>query len=654
MGLLITSDDALINHASGRDCDTVIGFSELFAGEIKRCDAPWSRILLVADSVSVLRAMLPQLVVLPYESKVFELVVGGLPKRGLVRLPHGSVGIRAVVTAQQDIVEEPVPHTRFAVRFRGVLPLADPLAAMLEGGSSAFQRPATGLRVGIEHDAAAALPWVCGDPSAVRFAAGSPALPDGAFSVDVVLATGGDAAAAGTPAVLAVGEPARRPSWRDLVDAPRDTLEAFVAHAQQPGLLPPVDTDTLRPVGFRPDAGTDEVRLRRLGGCEVNHLAFGGPGEWSSAQFDDWSGLSERVVDQLRTYRAVHDDPHAHQGPVQHAAFLAQAAAAALPVVTTGLGDTVRRLLGEPLADEIAAVTPRVLADPVRREAYAMSIRRLAFARHGTRQRWGAVARQLGRWSRPTATVSVILPTRRPELLARIAEQVRRQTWPEVELVLGLHGLERSHPSVRDLETAYDRPLVITEVPASRTFGDMLNDLCDLASGELIAKMDDDDWYSEHHLTDLVHAAEYSRADLVGSGAEFLYLEALDLTVRRHRTSGHRYTNRVPGATLLMPVHTLRGVGGWRPLHRAVDTALAHAVTQSGGSIYRTHGLGIVVFRAAQGHTWDPGVEYFLRGDVQQWPGFAPPPGVIGSAPTTPATLPVSWFDRPAAVSGTP
>ncbi|TDC54426.1 glycosyltransferase family 2 protein [Jiangella ureilytica] len=648
--MLITSDETLIDLASGRSCDTVVDFSELFAGEINNGDAPWSRILLVADSVTVLRAMLPQLVALPYESKVFEVVVGGLPKRELVRLPHGSVGIRAVVTAEQDIIEEPVPHARYAVRFRGVLPLADPLAAMLEGGSSTFQRPAAGLRVGIEHDAADAMPWVCGDPSAVRFGGSMPAGADGPFSVDVVL-TSGDAAPAGKPSLeapvmLAVGGPARRPSWRDLVDAPRGDVEAFVARAQEPGILPPVDTDTLRPVGFRPDVENDEVRLRRLGGCDVSHFAFDGPGEWTSAHFDDWSGLSDRVVDELRGFRAVHDDPQAHQGPVQHAAFLAQAATAALPIVTSGLGDTVRRLLGEPLARELSAVTQRDLADPVRREAYAMSIRRLAFARHGTRGRWASVSRQLGRWTRPSVTVSVILPTKRPELLARIAEQLRRQTWPEVELVLGLHGIERGHPRVRELEAAYDRPLVIAEVPTTRSLGDMLNDLCDLASGELVAKMDDDDWYSEHHLTDLVHAAEYSRADLVGSGAEFLYLEALDLTVRRHRTSGHRYTNRVPGATLLMPVHTLRGVGGWRPLHRAVDTALAHAVTQSGGSIYRTHGLGIVVYRAAWGHTWDPGVEYFLRGDVHQWPGFAPPPGILGAAPSV-ASAPSSWFDQP-------
>lgn len=646
LGLLITRHDELVNRASGRECDTVVDFSELFSGEIKNdVDASWNRIQVIADSITALRAMLPQLAALRCQSKVFDVTVGGLPSRGLLELPRGSVGIRAVVSAQRLVVEEAPAHARLTVRFRGLLVLSDVLAAMLTGGPSRFQRPAGGLRLGVDRDVPEAMPWACGDPAAIRVDLSAPADDgDAPGQVDLVLTGPRGADVAGGPAALVVTGPDRRPAWRELVGTSRDVLEGFASRAGQGDLLPPVDTDTLRPVGFLGDVSAEEVQLDRIGGDDVRRFVLTGSTGWSSSVFDDWSGLSERVVDEARGFRAVHDDPGAHRGPIEQASFLVQAACAALPVVVPDLSRTVARLVGEPLAEVLSKVTPADLADRVRREAYCMSLRRLAFGRHGTRASWRTVAEDLGAWTRPGLTVSVVLPTKRPGLLPRIAEQVGRQDWPGVELVLGLHGFGRDHPRVREFEATYEGALVLAEIPAERSLGDMLNDLTATASGELIAKMDDDDWYSRHHLTDLVQAAEFSRADLVGSGAEFVYLEALDVTVRRHRSSGHRYANRVPGATLLIARDALTAVGGWRPIHRGVDTALARAVTEAGGSMYRTHGLGIVVYRAAKGHTWDPGAEYFLRGDVDQWPGFAPPPGIVGAPPAV-AAVPRSWFE---------
>ncbi|RIQ20878.1 glycosyltransferase [Jiangella rhizosphaerae] len=654
MGLLISSDDELIDRVSGRGCDTVLGFSELFDGDVKRlAEAPWERVVVVADSVTALRSFAPQLVGMDCETRVIDIVVGGRPRPGLLTVPPRTVAGRIVSTAQLISVDKPVRtrHVRLTVRFRSVVRLGDALAAVLQSGPGRFQRPTAGLRVGIAHDSPTAMNWACGDPSSIRLRPDQhPADGGGPERVDVVLGTG-EEASLGVPA-LQVGGDERRPTWTDLIGAPRESLERFVSLTRTDELLPPVDTDTLRPIGFLVDSSGDDVWLRRMSSTTVPRLVLVDRSGRPTAPFDAWSGLSDRVVDQVRSYRAVHDDPWVHDGPVQQASFLVQAACAALPVLVSGLSDTVRRLIGDPLAQAFESVTATDLADRVRREAYCMAIRRLAFERHGARRRWTAIADRLGRPARPPAPVSVILATRRPELLPRAAQQVAAQDWPNIELVVGLHGFDRGHPRVRELEASYPGPLVVTEVPATRVLGDMLNDLSALASGELITKMDDDDWYSRHHVTDLVHAAEYSAAEVVGAGAEFLYLEALDITVRRHRASGHCYAPRVPGAALLVGKDTLAAVGGWRPSQRGVDTALAESVLDSGGSMYRSHGLSIVVMRAAQGHTWDPGVEYFLLGDVDQWPGFAPPPGIAGPAPE-PAALPVSWFDRPRVASGT-
>lgn len=644
LGLLISGDEELVAHVSGRECDSVVDVSELFRGEVKEDLDAWQGVIVVADSITSIRTLLPQLAAMSCVTKEVEVVVGGHPISTMLGVPASPVGNHRVIAAQKRRFDRPVPHVRLTVRFGGRPRLADVLASMLQSGPSVATRPAGGLRVGIVDAAPDSMLWASGDPAAIRLSPECAVGDDPLRPVDIVVSGGAGPLADATPVVIDAGGPERRPRWSELVTAPRESLERFVSTASG-ALVPPVDTDTLTPIGFRTAPDDSEVWLRRVEDGALPRLAFADPTGARSSSFHEWSGLTERVVDEVRPHRVVHDDPYAHSGPVQQAAFLVQAACAALPVVADDLSTTVRRLIGRDLAEAFATGSAADLTDRVRREAYCMAIRRTAFERHGARRRWSSIARDNGFWSAPAAAVSVVVATRRPELVPRICEQVARQDWPRVELVLGLHGVPRDDPRVDEIEATFPGPLVVAEVPADRSFGEMLNDLCSMASGELLAKMDDDDWYSSHHVTDLVHAAEYSRADLVGSGAEFMYLEALDLTVRRHQTHGHRYANRVPGASLLLSAGTLRSAGGWRPIPRGVDTALAQAIIDSGGSIYRSHGLGIMVYRAAEGHTWDPGVEYFVRGDIDQWPGFVPPPDIIGPGPDQ-RSVPVSWFDR--------
>jgi len=58
--------------------------------------------------------------------------------------------------------------------------------------------------------------------------------------------------------------------------------------------------------------------------------------------------------------------------------------------------------------------------------------------------------------------------------------------------------------------------------------------------------------------------------------------------------------------------HIFRAVGGFRETRKYVDRALLDAVRNAGGSVFRSHGLGYVLRRAGQGHTWDPGLGYFV------------------------------------------
>jgi hypothetical protein len=168
-------------------------------------------------------------------------------------------------------------------------------------------------------------------------------------------------------------------------------------------------------------------------------------------------------------------------------------------------------------------------------------------------------------------------------------------------------------------------PLTLVPAPSSTVFGDVLNLAASRASGDLLLKMDDDDWYSPLFVSDLVLARMYSSADVVGMASEFNFVEPLWSTVR-HGFPSEVYRDFVAGGTLMATRSAFVSVGGFRSVRKYVDASLLSAVRQAGGTIFRTQGLGYVLRRTDAGHTWDPGLEWFTdesRVD-EQWTGFTP------------------------------
>ena len=113
----------------------------------------------------------------------------------------------------------------------------------------------------------------------------------------------------------------------------------------------------------------------------------------------------------------------------------------------------------------------------------------------------------------------MIVATNRPTRLEHVTAQFNHQSYQPRELVMVLHGDRFPSDTEEGLEQLVEGPLTVVRVSSTATLGDALNAGTDAASGELITKMDDDDWYGPEHLWDLVSAAEYSGAELVaGAG----------------------------------------------------------------------------------------------------------------------------------------
>jgi hypothetical protein len=356
-----------------------------------------------------------------------------------------------------------------------------------------------------------------------------------------------------------------------------------------------VDITIDNPVGRVPDPRRMTVRELRAT-----------PDGWRlGRRHGGWGGTLATTLGRLdETHELRLDDAGVTGAAAAELAGYLHRAAARGTYVTSSPGPALRAALPARLADTL--LPPR--AD--RAGDLAWDIRSVL-------QRRAALQPLFPRWP----SVSLVLVSRRPELVVPLVARLARVAYPQLELVVGLHGA----PAPDGLsEAAGDLPLVVREFPVDQVFGSVLHDAFAAASGELVAKVDDDDYMSDEHVRDLVMAHGYSGATLVGKSTTIVYLEAIDTTVRRLYGARESFTHRVAGSTFLLSPEDLRAVGGWEPLPRAVDTALLEAVRRHGGTVYQPHDIGYLYRRSADasGHTWTTGIDHFLRNTREQWVGL--------------------------------
>jgi glycosyltransferase involved in cell wall biosynthesis len=275
--------------------------------------------------------------------------------------------------------------------------------------------------------------------------------------------------------------------------------------------------------------------------------------------------------------------------------------------------------LGQALSDAVTGLDEEALRDPIERERVSVHQRRLALKHHSTSARMRQIRLAAGLPVLPEPSVSVVVATKRPAMLKGIISAVASQDHPNVELILALHG--DGFP-MDDIAVPEGLPVSVVRFPSDVPLGEVLSKASSAASGEWLAKMDDDDWYGCEHLSDLLLAADYSGAELIGKGAEFVYLEEQDLTIHRDLGKNEVAGRTAAGGALLIRAETLRNVNGWRRVPDGVDVALIDDVLAFGGRVWRTHSFGFLVRRARGQHTWKASDRYFLRHADKKWTGL--------------------------------
>ena len=331
------------------------------------------------------------------------------------------------------------------------------------------------------------------------------------------------------------------------------------------------------------------------------------------AEIDLYGGVTAGLVASLRPYAGVHVDWSIREANTT----AAQLAMAGVPLIAADSPPELRAI-GPAMA------APVDLADPVAREEHSIVLRRAALAAYSTSAWRRRVGSDLGIRVAAPPSVSVVLATRRPEMLDHALAQIARQRGvPDLEVVVAPHGFEPDLIPLR--EALPGLAVTVLAQPETAVFGDVLATAAGAASGDVVLKMDDDDWYGPDFVADLLLARSYSGAEMVGCAPEFHYLTEQDLTIRRGHPA-ELYARFVAGGTMMIDRAMLREIGNFRSVPRWVDAQLLAAVFAAGGAVYRTHGLGYVLRRNPGGHTWDADLEFLLDPDrmAASYPGFRP------------------------------
>jgi hypothetical protein len=431
-------------------------------------------------------------------------------------------------------------------------------------------------------------------------------------------------------------DPGRRPSLR------RTDLQVGTAPGGGIGdlLLPTFDPRVTNPAGWRREpAVAVGVALHRppgdggfagfpAGADDVLVLAgpgLGGPARRAAVGADQravsWDDDVE-LADRLRKVGALVADPRWEEEPTESLRTIVHALAVGTPVVTTAAAPAAQ--LGLPVVavdgpERLWDTARELAADLDRRERVSVVARRQVQRLHAGPARLARLLEAAGRPVPAPTRISVTFATNRGAFLEHGIRSILGQSIEDLEVIVLLHGPDVPDPPARLLEEG-GRAVQVHRLPQELHLGELLNHGIDAATGEHVAKMDDDDWYGRDHLLDLRLAIEYSGADLVGKRIDHIYLAPLERTITRRRAAPERDRPHVSGPTLFGRRDVLARVR-FAKLTGPEDSDFQRRLLEQGGRIYGTHSLDVVLHRHG-GNTWDADAQALLDEAERDVPGL--------------------------------
>ncbi|WP_412679639.1 glycosyltransferase [Brevibacillus choshinensis] len=190
----------------------------------------------------------------------------------------------------------------------------------------------------------------------------------------------------------------------------------------------------------------------------------------------------------------------------------------------------------------------------------------------------------------PTSGFSIITCTNRPSFIHNIFRNYKRQKGVKKELILVLNNDSMSKKHYKKYAKHYPNVRVY-QLPARTSLGACLNFAVKKARHSVIAKFDDDDYYSSLYARDALRTLAKSKAPVVGKSTFFMYFQGLRLLILRHPQRENKTARIFPGGTLCFRKSVFKKV---KFPHRSLG--------EDGGFIWRCKKKGIRVYSGSRYH----------------------------------------------------
>jgi glycosyltransferase involved in cell wall biosynthesis len=253
---------------------------------------------------------------------------------------------------------------------------------------------------------------------------------------------------------------------------------------------------------------------------------------------------------------------------------------------------------------------------------HGLKARRKLFANQTYAQRLQTICNFLGidhTWEE-FPRVSLITPTKRPDMIPRALANYQSQKYPNKEWIIILNSAREDIPEIKQLCQKHP-DISCIHVHEEKNIGACLNLAIQKASGEFCFKIDDDDFYGPNYVLDMMLEMRAVDADIFGKPTGFIYLEGSDKLMMRHRALESQYVfggKNVPhmcGANIAGKRAILSEIMFAEDMRACVDTDFLRLCKAAELSIYLSniHGFAAMRGKDKTSHTWRAGDDFFKK-----------------------------------------
>ena len=210
--------------------------------------------------------------------------------------------------------------------------------------------------------------------------------------------------------------------------------------------------------------------------------------------------------------------------------------------------------------------------------------------------------------------VTAICVSKRPWFAENTAQMFRQQNGVDVHVVYVAHGDETSEAEVTALFSDFASFKFLRMVGDDKVLADGLNLALEHCETDLVAKVDDDDYYGPNYLLDSCLALSFSGAVLVGKASFFCYVESSDDFALRFPDKHYRYLSRVHGGTLVWS-REMTQYQTFTQVRQGTDSYFIQGLKEKNLKVYSGDPFNFVHVRYASNnaHTWAIDDDEFLN-----------------------------------------